>query len=158
MITRNDYLIIFPSRVPGSLVLGAVPDQAEGAQAQAGLALGVFLLGSDQFVLSKAQRYPIRTTPTFHPVRVPDSLSARCQIPSVPFTNSIHTPLPLQKPASRLITPKMKSVSLLLAAAALVAAQKAEDYFPECSIDCLEDSVSAVSECTFDDACRRRCR
>lgn len=46
----------------------------------------------------------------------------------------------------------MKSVSLLLAAAALVAAQKAEDYFPECSIDCLEDSVSAVSECTFDDA------
>ena len=46
----------------------------------------------------------------------------------------------------------MKPCSLLLAAAALAAAQDAADYFPECSIDCLEDSVSAVSDCTFDDA------
>ncbi|SPO02442.1 uncharacterized protein DNG_05115 [Cephalotrichum gorgonifer] len=46
----------------------------------------------------------------------------------------------------------MKSITLLITVTAVAAAQKATDYFPECSIDCLEESVSAVSDCSFDDA------
>ena len=46
----------------------------------------------------------------------------------------------------------MKISAVVLSAVTLVAAQKAEDYFPECSISCLQDSVSAASDCSFTDA------
>lgn len=46
----------------------------------------------------------------------------------------------------------MKYTTLLVTGAAVAAAQKVADYFPECSVDCLADSVSAASDCTLDDA------
>ena len=46
----------------------------------------------------------------------------------------------------------MKFSAIILGAASLVAAQKVIDYFPECSVECLKESVAAASDCSFEDA------
>ncbi|EHK27044.1 uncharacterized protein TRIVIDRAFT_140013 [Trichoderma virens Gv29-8] len=48
----------------------------------------------------------------------------------------------------------MKTASILIAAsmAGAVAAQKLSDYFPECSISCLEQGTTSATDCSLNDA------
>ncbi|KAM6487493.1 hypothetical protein HDV62DRAFT_154898 [Trichoderma sp. SZMC 28011] len=48
----------------------------------------------------------------------------------------------------------MKTTSFLLAAsmAGAVVAQKLSDYFPECSLNCLEQGTTSATDCTLGDA------
>ncbi|PKK46537.1 hypothetical protein CI102_8258 [Trichoderma harzianum] len=48
----------------------------------------------------------------------------------------------------------MKTTSFLLAAsmAGAVVAQKLSDYFPECSLNCLEHGTTSATDCTLGDA------
>ncbi|KAL7948780.1 hypothetical protein V8C42DRAFT_312312 [Trichoderma barbatum] len=48
----------------------------------------------------------------------------------------------------------MKTTSFLLAAsmAGAVVAQKLGDYFPECSLDCLEQGTTSATDCSLTDA------
>ncbi|UKZ83211.1 hypothetical protein TrVFT333_011016 [Trichoderma virens FT-333] len=48
----------------------------------------------------------------------------------------------------------MKAASILIAAsmAGAVAAQKLSDYFPECSISCLEQGTTSATDCSLNDA------
>ena len=45
----------------------------------------------------------------------------------------------------------MKYLATLLAAAGLVAGVALEDYFPQCSIDCLVDGVESATSCDPND-------
>ncbi|KAK1764298.1 hypothetical protein QBC33DRAFT_517912 [Phialemonium atrogriseum] len=45
----------------------------------------------------------------------------------------------------------MKYLGVILATAGLALAQNVNDYFPECSIKCLLDSVSSATDCAQDD-------
>ncbi|KAJ9148321.1 hypothetical protein NKR23_g5205 [Pleurostoma richardsiae] len=46
----------------------------------------------------------------------------------------------------------MKFLALVLAAAGLVASQSIDQYFPSCSVDCLEKGVADASDCNVEDA------
>ncbi|VUC35490.1 unnamed protein product [Clonostachys rosea] len=46
----------------------------------------------------------------------------------------------------------MKASILIVAALSLVSGQKKEDYFPECSLDCLNDGTKKATDCSLTDA------
>uniref|UniRef100_A0A8H7KCX5 CFEM domain-containing protein n=1 Tax=Bionectria ochroleuca TaxID=29856 RepID=A0A8H7KCX5_BIOOC len=46
----------------------------------------------------------------------------------------------------------MKASILIVAALSLVSGQKKEDYFPECSLNCLNDGTKKATDCSLTDA------
>ncbi|CAH0027844.1 unnamed protein product [Clonostachys rhizophaga] len=46
----------------------------------------------------------------------------------------------------------MKASILIVAALGLVSGQKKEDYFPECSLNCLNDGTKKATDCSLTDA------